>query len=124
MQENKIVTLKNEEPVTTSFIVAKGIGKKHSSVIKLIRGHEKDLNEFGTCRFEIQKSRGRTAEFCYLNEPQTTLLITLMRNNKIVMEFKKNLLHYLKYIVFLAASCLTGVVAVLLLQRIDKLIGL
>lgn len=37
---------------------------------------------------------------------------------------KGSILHYLKYIVFLAASCLTGVVAVLLLQRIDKLIGL
>jgi hypothetical protein len=37
---------------------------------------------------------------------------------------KGSVLHYSKYVLFLAASCATGVIAVLLLQRIDKLIGL
>jgi len=86
-----LVVLEKNEPVTTSLIIAEGVKKDHSSMIKLIRKYENDLNEFGTCRFEILKTKGRPLEYVCLNEQQTTLLITFMRNNDVVINFKKNL---------------------------------
>lgn len=86
-----LVKLENNKPVTTSLIIAKGVEKDHHSIIKLIRRYEKDLKEFGTFRLEVQKSKGRPLEYALLNEEQTTFLITLMRNNKVVIEFKKKL---------------------------------
>ena len=89
----KIVELKNETPVTTSLIISRCTNIEHSSIIKLIRNHLKDLEKFGTCRFEIQKTKGRPLEFAYLNEQQTTLLITFMRNSEIVVDFKIKLVE-------------------------------
>ena len=89
----KIVELKNEIPVTTSLIISECTNIEHSSVIKLIRNHLKDLEKFGTCRFEIQKTKGRPVVFAYLNEQQTTLLITFMRNSEIVINFKIKLVE-------------------------------
>ena len=53
----------------------------------------KSLEKFGTCRFEIYKTKGRPLEFAYLNEQQTTLLITFMRNSEIVVNFKVRLVE-------------------------------
>jgi phage regulator Rha-like protein len=86
--ENKLVLLNNNDPVTTSEIVAFGIGKSHKSVMELIRRYENDLNEFGTFAFQTRKSGGRPIEFYYLNEQQVTFLITLMRNTPTVVKFK------------------------------------
>lgn len=41
------------------------------------------------------------------------------------MKIRKNSpVYYINAVLFLAASCATGVIAVLLLQRIDKVLGL
>jgi len=85
----ELVLLKNNNPITTSEIVAEGVKKSHKSIIQLIRTYENDLNEFGTLAFQMRKSGGRHTEFYYLNEQHVTFLITLMRNTKIVIEFKK-----------------------------------
>ena len=77
--------------LVTSLIIAEGVKKDHSSIMTLVRKYENDLNEFGTCRFEILKTKGRPLEYVCLNEQQTTLLITFMRNNDVVINFKKNL---------------------------------
>ncbi len=89
---SKMIELKRELPVTTSLVVAKGIGRTHKSVIQLVRKYEKDLKTFGTLAFEMRKSAGRPLEFVYLNEAQVYFLLTLMRNNKIITEFKKQLI--------------------------------
>jgi phage regulator Rha-like protein len=88
---NELVILENKEPVTTSLIISEGVKKDHHSVLLLIRNHKESLKEFGTLEFQIQKTKGRPLEFAYLNEQQTTFLITLMRNNEIVIGFKKKL---------------------------------
>jgi len=87
----KIVELKKELPVTNSEIVAEGTNRTHKSVIQLIRQYEKQLNEFGTLAFEMRKSGGRPTEIALLNESQVYFLMTLMRNNEIVVLFKKRL---------------------------------
>lgn len=81
-------------PVTTSLAIAEGVGNPHSSVIKLIRQNASDLEEFGNIGFEIQNSTsgaGRPTEYAILNEQQSTLLLTYMRNNDVVRFFKKRL---------------------------------
>jgi len=51
------------------------------------------LEEFGPLRFEIQVARpgrgGEATEYATLNEQQSTLLLTYMRNSDIVCRFKK-----------------------------------
>lgn len=86
-----LVEIKRNDPVTTSLIVADGLGKTHKSVMQLLRQYETDFKEFGTLAFEMRKSKGRPTEFAYLNEAQVYFLLTLMRNNDQVVLFKKNL---------------------------------
>lgn len=88
----KLVEIKNNDPVTTSLIVADGLNKTHKSVIQLVRQYEHDLKDFGIMPFEMRKStRGKPVEFAYLNEAQVYFLLTLMRNNETVVRFKKKL---------------------------------
>lgn len=86
-----LVEVKKNDTTTNSLIIAEGVGNEHRAVMQLIRKHENDLNEFGTLAFQMRKSGGRPTEFCYLNESQTLFLLTLMRNNKVVTKFKKEL---------------------------------
>lgn len=93
---NNIVSVIDGQTVTTSIAIADGVGNPHSSVIKLIRQNVSDLNDFGMVRFEIQSKPagqrgGSDTEFALLNEQQSTLLMTYMRNNNVVRIFKKRL---------------------------------
>lgn len=91
-----IVTFSDGQPVTTSLAIAEGVGNPHSTVIKLIRQNASDLEEFGMVGFEIQpkppgQRGGSDTEYAILNEQQSTLLMTYMRNNDVVRAFKKRL---------------------------------
>lgn len=86
-----IVILKGREPVISSLDVSEGLGITHKAVVELIRRYDADLSEFGILTFETRKSGGRPQTFYFLNEPQVTLLITLMRNINNVAKFKKTL---------------------------------
>ncbi|HIB1823393.1 TPA: Rha family transcriptional regulator [Enterococcus faecalis] len=85
-----------EEPFTTSKIIAEYAEIEHRAVRQLIRTYEKDLNEFGKTTFEmskINKGRGRKQKFYHLNEEQATLLITYLDNTEPVRRFKKALVR-------------------------------
>lgn len=111
---NQIVTVANGQAVTTSLAIAQGTENDHASVIKLVRNYLADLEEFGgvtfemrsqaktNSGFEIQNTQGsdfksnpsgggRPTEYAVLNEQQSTLLLTYMRNSDIVRRFKKAL---------------------------------
>lgn len=85
------------ELLTTTMAIAEGIDRDHASVIRLVREHQADLEDFGRVRFEIQPftTSGGTQrrEVASLNEPQSTLLLTFMRNSDIVRAFKKRLVR-------------------------------
>lgn len=93
----KIVTIENSQPVTTTLAISEGAKATHESVIKLARKYEGDLSEFGGVRFEIQpfETAGgiQHRQIAYLNESQSTLLLTYMRNSPIVRDFKKTLVR-------------------------------
>lgn len=91
-----LVIIVNNELFTTSRIIAEKTENSIYSVNKLVNTHKIHLEKFGDIRFEIEKPKknskgGRPTETFYLNEPQTTLLLTFMRNSDIVIDFKVNL---------------------------------
>lgn len=85
----------HEEPFTTSKIIAKYGQVQHHTVTRLIQNYEKDLNEFGRVRFKIYtlQTKGgiQKSKIYKLNEQQTTLVITYMKNTEPVRRFKKAL---------------------------------
>lgn len=86
----------HEEPFTRSNVIAEHGGVQHHTVTKLIQTYRSDLEEFGKVRFKIEPVEigGSQSEKIYeLNEDQATLLITYMRNNPQVRQFKKNLVR-------------------------------
>ena len=98
---NDLVFLKNNQPMTNSLVIAEGTGNEHESVMRLIKEHRTDFEEYwGQIYFSDLKSgnkngdlRGRPTKIAWLNEPQATFLITLLRNNEIVVKFKKRLVR-------------------------------
>ena len=85
------------EPYTTADTVVQYAQVRHKTVNELIRKHEKDLEEFGTLRFEMEACPHRTGasvqKVYHLNEQQATLLITYLRNTERVRQFKKALVR-------------------------------
>ncbi|UXA19491.1 Rha family transcriptional regulator [Mycobacterium sp. SMC-4] len=85
-------------PTTTSMRVANGTKNEHASVLRLIRDNIADFEEFGLVGFEIQprpagQHGGGDVQIAILNEEHATLLLTYMRNNAVVKDFKKRLVR-------------------------------
>jgi phage regulator Rha-like protein len=84
-------------------IIAKETNNKEISIRKLIDKHNEHLKLFGNLSFQMTSlnrttkdgvSRGLVDEKIYfLNEQQATLLLTFMRNNDVVINFKVRLVH-------------------------------
>ncbi|MGO1664125.1 MAG: phage antirepressor KilAC domain-containing protein [Micrococcaceae bacterium] len=84
--------------VVSSETIAEGTDNQHKNVLQLIRTYRDDLNEFGTLESETRPfigADGRTQhrEIFHLNEPQSTLLLTYMRNMDRIRVFKKALVR-------------------------------
>lgn len=85
-------------PTTTSMRIANGTDNEHASVLRLIRDNLADFEEFGSVGFEIRprpagQHGGGDVQIAILNEEHATLLLTYMRNNEIVKDFKKRLVR-------------------------------
>lgn len=97
MSAGLVLVSRDGEPVTTSLVMAEGTKNEHRAVLQLIRGNIADFEEFGRVAFEMQPfvTAGGTQrrEVAVLNEQQATLLVTYMRNNEIVRDFKKRLVR-------------------------------
>jgi anti-repressor protein len=95
---SELVTIRGGSAVTTTLAIAAGTKVTHEAVIKLVRTYRADLEEFGLVRFEIgARSSGQhgggDVEYAMLNEEQSALLLSYMRNNDIVRQFKKSLIR-------------------------------
>lgn len=93
-----LVKIINDELFTTSIIISEQTNNTVHSVRELIKIHREHLEKFGVLSFEMRKPNknskgGRPQEIFYLNEPQTTLLLTFMRNSDIVIDFKVKLVQ-------------------------------
>jgi hypothetical protein len=87
----ELVLLKGKKIFTTSEIIAKNTEIQHKNVIERIEKYENRIKNFGTLAFETRKSKGRNTKIYHLNESQAIFLITLMKNNEAVLNFKENL---------------------------------
>jgi phage antirepressor YoqD-like protein len=87
----EIVSLIEGQAFTTTMAISAGCAVDHASVIKLVRTYQADLEEFGLLDFKSESTGGRPTEFALLNEQQSTLILTYMRNTDVVREFKKRL---------------------------------
>lgn len=90
---NDLIIIEKEKAFTTSRIIAEHGDIEHRAMIQLIKNYTNDLNDIGLSAFEMRKFKtsGRTGEEAILDEIQATFLITLMKNSKKVVTFKKNL---------------------------------
>jgi phage regulator Rha-like protein len=91
----QIITIKNDIPVVSHRVVAENTGNEQRSIRLLIDSHLSDFEEFGGVSFEMipLKTNGgmQKTKAYFLNEQQATLLLTYLKNTKIVREFKKAL---------------------------------
>lgn len=90
-----IVTLVDGEAVTTTLAIAEGTDVQHKNVLELVRANLADLEEFGRVAFQtrVAGQSPNPTKIAVLNEPQSALLITYMRNNDRVRDFKKRLVR-------------------------------
>lgn len=93
-----IVQVAGGVATTTSMRVANGTDTEHASVLRLVRDNLADFEEFGLVGFEIRprpagQHGGGDVQIAILNEEHATLLLTYMRNNVIVKDFKKRLVR-------------------------------
>lgn len=90
--QNGLISIIDGEPVTTSLALAEGTGVQHKNVLELIRRYIDDLQQFGGVAFETRpfETAGgiQKREIANLNEPQSTLIMTYMKNTEIVRTFK------------------------------------
>lgn len=95
----ELVELKGNDVFTNSKIISEGTENQHHAVQQIISKYEEDIKDFGALRFEMrvlkhENYRGSTREKIYLlNEEQATFVITLLRNSKVVVKFKKELVR-------------------------------
>jgi phage regulator Rha-like protein len=99
LDDGSIVFVEGGEAFTTSLVIASETGNEHESVVRIVRDNLDDFEEFGVVRFEIGKPAtsanggGRPVKYGVLSEPQAALLITYLRNNGKVRDFKKRLVR-------------------------------
>jgi phage regulator Rha-like protein len=100
MQKNsniKILEISGE-PRISHRIIADNTQNQQKNVAELIHKYMEKLELFGMVPFEteaIKNSKNKVNEqkTYFLNEPQATLLLTFMRNNEVVINFKVDLVH-------------------------------
>lgn len=98
MQKLVFMNRGNNQPYTTSKIVAKHAQVQHETIVRLLSNYKEDVEEFGVIRFEIGKppkgsSGGRPEIIYHLNEEQATLLIAYLQNTVAVRVLKKELVR-------------------------------
>jgi phage regulator Rha-like protein len=93
----KILEFIDNEPRVSHRVIAQHTNNEQVSIRKLIDKHVNKFELFGVLSFEMtkldnDKKGGRPEKTYFLNEPQT-LLLTFLRNNNVVLNFKVDLVR-------------------------------
>jgi len=88
----ELVIMKKHTPVTTSIKLSEALEVEHRAIVRLIRKY-KDQEDLGTSDFKSQKLKtlGRETEYYFLTEEEAIFILTLMRNSKKIVKFKRTL---------------------------------
>lgn len=90
----ELVEVRKDEIFTNSKIIAEGTNNQHHAVREIIKKYKSDIEDFGALFILNEESTGgRPMEVFLLNEEQATFVITLLRNSKVVVKFKKELVR-------------------------------
>jgi len=88
-----LVTIVNDEPRAGTWLIAKGFDREHKHILEIVNKYESDFLTFGRLKRQKSKSTGgRPVKEIMLNENQTMFLGTLLRNSKIVVKFKREII--------------------------------
>lgn len=73
----------------SSETIAEGAGVQHKNVLELVAKHQTQLERFGQVAFETRAGYNNAqVRVALLNEQQSTLLMTFMKNTERVIDFK------------------------------------
>ena len=86
--EKLVFISKDNQAITTSFVIAKGIDIEHKVLMDNIIRYEDQLNRLGELIFQEEKE-----QFVLLNEMQATFLISLSINTEQILKFKCSLIE-------------------------------
>lgn len=91
-----ILQVTNNQVTISTLVIAEHTEKEHKNLRELIEDNISDFNEFGILEPIIEKPNkgslgGKPTKSYLLNEQQYSLLMTFLRNNPKVKEFKKNM---------------------------------
>ena len=94
----QILEVLEDEARVSHRVVAQYTDKQEVAIANIINKYKDDIEDFGRLHFknEVKKSNGNgglNPKTYYLNEAQSTFLMTLLRNKPIVIEFKKKLVQ-------------------------------
>lgn len=88
----KLVIVQDNFPVVSHKVIAEHTNNKSTSIARIIDNYLSDFEAFGRVGFKIipLKTNGglQESKTYYLNEQQSTLLLTYLRNSEIVRKFK------------------------------------
>lgn len=89
-----LVEVRKDDLFTNSKVIAEGTENQHKNVKELIEKYQNDIEDFGTLSvLNVESTGGRPERIYYLNGEQATFVITLLRNSKVVVKFKKELVR-------------------------------
>ncbi len=95
MQELIKIEKIGDELRVDSRLIAEELGNIHKNVIEMIRRYHPRLEKYGRVAFEtipFETNGGvQNAVFCYLNEKQSTFLVTLSKNSEKAVDLKQKL---------------------------------
>lgn len=90
----ELIELRKNDIFTNSKVIADGTNNQHKNVKELIIKYQTDIEDFGTLSVSnVESTGGRPEQIYYLNEEQATFVVTLLRNSKVVVQFKKELVR-------------------------------
>lgn len=93
---NEIITInKDGIAVVDTITIAEGVQVQHKNILELVRKYPSDFEAFGPIAFETRKGKplpqggfAKATEIAWLNEDQTTLLFTFLKNTEIARKLK------------------------------------
>jgi phage regulator Rha-like protein len=89
-----LTKIERNDVFTDSWIIAENLGRQHRTITKHIKKFEADFKDLGTLfsyTASATKTRGEERKIYDLNESQAIFLMTLLGNDRPVVEFKKRL---------------------------------
>lgn len=91
---SELVQVVDGIPKVSHIRIAENTSNEKRAVKQLIENYQQEIEEFGVLTFKMSKPEElgwRPWKEYFLTEDQATFLMTLLRNNSVVVNFKKNL---------------------------------